>query len=252
MIYKFLPKCVTRKLWGDREKYGLIPDESDADWQSWQQRYAEEFYPQFQTNGIVGKATNQSYNIVSEIDFRGKEVLEIGPGLIGYLPYLNDKPQKFTLCDIKEEFLIASAQQLADHKIPYEKVQLVIQNKPKLPFPDNSFDIIISFFNLEHLYPLDDYIQEISRVLKGNGMLVGAIPCEGGLAWGLGRLLTTHRYYQRQGIDYNKVICWEHPNFADYIVAQLNAAFNRVCLKSFPFPFLSFDFNIFVKFIYQK
>ena len=60
-------------------------------------------------------------------------------------------------------------------------------------------------------------LKEFNRILKKNGIIVGAIPNEGGMAWGFGRYLTTRRYTKKFNINYDKIICWEHPNFADFI-----------------------------------
>lgn len=42
----------------------------------------------------------------------------------------------------------------------------------KLPFKNNSFDIILANQVIEHLYFTDDFIKEIKRILKPNGYLI--------------------------------------------------------------------------------
>lgn len=60
----------------------------------------------------------------------------------------------------------------------------------KLPFKDGVFDQIISIYALEHIYYLDDAINEMTRILPSRGLAYIGLPCKGGLAWNLGRKLT--------------------------------------------------------------
>jgi len=47
----------------------------------------------------------------------------------------------------------------------------IVNNSSKLPFPDNSFDLITCFVVLHHVADLPTLISEIYRVLKPNGLL---------------------------------------------------------------------------------
>src|SRR5688500_10598726 len=72
-----------------------------------------------------------------------------------------------------------------------------------LPFGDSTFDAVFSIYNLEHLYYLRDSLEEIARILAQHGRLFVGLPTEGGVAWGLGRKLSTERMYSKKyGIDY--------------------------------------------------
>lgn len=83
--------------------------------------------------------------------------------------------------------------------------------------------MIVSFYSFEHLYPFPVYLKGLLRGLKHGGMLVGAIPCEGGLLWGAGRYATSRIWLKRHtNINPDKIICWEHPNFADTVLNALD------------------------------
>jgi hypothetical protein len=89
--------------------------------------------------------------------------------------------------------------------------------------------------------------------MKKDGLILGGIPCEGGLAWGLGRYLTTRRYvHKNYGINYDKIICWEHPNFVDFIIERLDAHLDNQYFNFYPFPWFPMDFNLVASFIYKK
>ena len=186
-------------------------------------------------------------------DFGDKQIFEVGPGIIRHLGYIKNMPIKYTVCDINEDILDVAEKQLQTAQIPCDTILLARERSSELPFADESFDIVISFNSLEHLYPLENYLIETKRILKKGGHLVGGIPCEGGLAWGLGRYLTTRRYvHKNYGINYDKIICWEHPNFVDFIIEQLDTHFQKSYLKFHPFSFLPIDFNLIASFIYIR
>ena len=252
-IRKNVPYRIYKKVWGDRKKFGLQPDVHDFDWKIWQDKAFNDFYPTTQQQGIGDRVSRMAYPVISRVDFGDKHVLEIGPGMIRHLPYIKSKPARYTICDINEDFLGMAEKQLKEAEIPCETIFLDREGDNELPFSDESFDVVISFNSLEHLYPLDDYLFEIKRILKVGALLIGGIPCEGGLVWGLGRLLTTRRYvHKNYGINYDKIICWEHPNFADFIIERLDTHFEREHLKLHPFSCLPIDFNLVASFIYKQ
>lgn len=121
------------------------------------------------------------------------------------------------------------------------------------PLEDNFSDIILSFHQLEHICNLTDYRLEIKRVLKKDGLFVGVVPTEDSLAWGGGRYLTSRRYVKKNmNFNYDKIICWEHPNFVDLIQEKLNQNFQLIHSTKKPFNFLPLDFNLSWSFIYKN
>ena len=252
MINGWTPYFLSKVLWGDRRKFGFVPDLMDSDWLIWQEKAYSDFYQNTQQHGIGDMVCKMAYPVIEGIDFRGKQVLEIGPGIIRHLDYIHTYIHTYILCDINKDFLKHAERQLQDHNINYKSL-VKQKNDPYLSLEDNSIDILITFNSLEHLYPLEDYLLELVRVLRPGGQIVGGIPCEGGIAWGLGRFLTTRRYvHKNYGINYDKIICWEHPNFADFIVERLDAHFERKYLKLHPFAVLPMDLNLVASFVYQK
>ena len=250
-IRKMIPSFAYNILWGARERFGLIVKENDPCWIQWKDTY-NKFYLANQRNGI-GKIVNEAgYKIMQDIDLTDKKILEIGAGDIRHLKYLRGKPKEYLLADISTSMMDLAKQKLKERDIFYRSI--LINRNQTLPLEDQSIDAIVSFYSLEHLYPLSDYLKDILRVLKPGGFLIGAIPAEGGLAWGLGRMLTSRRWYKKNtNINPDKIICWEHPNFADQIILQLDAYFVKQKLSFWPLSIIpSIDTNLIIKFVYKK
>jgi SAM-dependent methyltransferase len=246
---RFLPEKISSVLFGNRTKHGLTPILDDPEWQQWQLEYLH-FYNSTQKKGIGSYVNDAGYQIIKGIDFSGLSIAEIGPGSLPHRDLWNGLPSKFTGIDINQYFLDVSEQKAG---CLFQGVKIAPHER-SLPLPDESIDILLSFYSLEHLNPLGEYLDEYRRVLKPGGKIVGAIPNEGGLAWGLGRYLTSRRWiHANTKLDYDKIICWEHPNFADTIISELDKRFVRKDLSLYPpMGLLGQNFTLLTRFIYER
>lgn len=98
----------------------------------------------------------------------GQKVLDIGCGK-GFLLYeLTRAVPGLEVCGLD----ISSY--AIEHAKPEVKPFLQVGHARKLPFPDASFDLVISLNTLHNLYchELDDALREMQRVTKGNAYLV--------------------------------------------------------------------------------
>ena len=147
-----------------------------------------------------------------------------------------------------------TATRLTEGGIKNVPLLLERDNFGKLPgISDERFDIILSFYSMEHLYPLETYLNSMLKILRPGGLLLGAIPTEGGLGWGLGRYLTSRRWLKkRTKVNLQKVICWEHPNFAEGVLKMLDKKMTRKQISFWPLLVPSIDLNLVVRFIYKK
>lgn len=94
-----------------------------------------------------------------------------------------------------------------------------------LPLADASVDTAISVYTLEHIQDVQAVCAEVSRVLTPNGEFLVGLPCEGGLAWNLGRELTTRRVLGgKYNVNYDKVIAFEHVHDVYGIVEEIRAS----------------------------
>ena len=247
-----LPYKMSIPLFGDRNKFGLSPIEDDPCWLAWKENY-HFFYENTQKKGVGEIVNNAGYKILNKVNLNGLKVLEVGPGGLFHIKYWEGKPEHYVLVDLDEKFLDTASDKLNKYNIPYEKRITTRNVKGSLPSEDNEFDLIITFYSLEHLDPFETHLDEMLRVLKPGGKIIGAIPAEGGLAWGLGRFLTSRRWLKKNtGINPDKIICWEHPTMADEILNTMNNKMDKHSLKFWPLfvPFI--DLNLVIQFVFKK
>ena len=238
-------------LWGDRERWGPFPDRDDQMWHEWEAVYGE-FYEASQRRGVGRWVNDAGYRVLRRVDLGGRVVLEIGPGEIRHAVNWTAPPAHVHLIDIDEGMARRGADVLRRLNVAHD-IQ-VLGSDRHIPLADGSVDVVVSFYSLEHIWPLDVTLGELRRVMAPDAVLVGAIPTEGGLAWGLGRYLTTRRWLRRNtSIDPDKLICWEHPNFADHVVVALDREFERAELRHWPLRWLaSLDLNLLITFVYRR
>lgn len=249
MLYKYLPYRLFKNLFGDRRRYGLQTDPDDTDFKKWLERYNDFYEYQSSTGSVVN---DFGHKIISEVDLTGKIVLEVGPGLIKHLDNNDTRPSKYILADINPVFLERSSALLKE-KFGIADTTTIMVEGIKVPLDDNSVDIIVTFHQLEHIFELEPYLKELQRVLRPGGQVIGAVPTEGSISWGLGRFLTSRRHVKKHmDFNYDKIICWEHPNFVNRIKALLDLNFENIRSVKQPFRILPMDLNLSWSFVYKN
>ncbi len=225
-IRGLLPRSMCAPLWGDRERWGLAPVLDDPCWLEWQSAYTD-FYQSNQREGIGTCVNDSGYAVMLHIDLTGKRILEIGAGDIRHIKHWRGAPVEYLLADTSAEMMAFAIKRLEACGIAYRTLP-VARNQP-LALEDASVDVIVSFYSLEHLYPLRPYLEEFRRLLKPGGCLIGAIPTEGGLAWGGGAhaylpslVQEEHRHRPRQDhLLGASQLCRSHPGRTrSYIYAR--------------------------------
>ena len=253
MIRKYLPYFIYKRLFGDRRKYYDKFDKDDRDWLSWIDNITATY--EHRDKSLIDKLIKKNaYKIIqnSLIDFQNKDIIEIGPGFLDHEQFWKNKtPKSFDIIDSNFDFLKISEEKLNKRNINCKKF-LINESIDMDQISSESYDYVLSFFSLEHIMNFEDFVVHINRILKKDGYLIFVIPNEGHLAWGLGRYFFTRNYvYNKLELDYDKIICWEHPNFSDKILKCLDNNLKKI--KVFKVPHLFFlDFSISVKGIYKK
>ena len=100
----------------------------------------------------------------------GVELLEIGTGTGGMLHALLQRGARARGVEINPA-LIAEARKWHGDDLPVQPVSGVA-----LPFPDASFDLVLSFDVFEHIRDSDAHLREVARVLRPGGRYLVQTP----------------------------------------------------------------------------
>lgn len=112
-------------------------------------------------------------NILAATSVKGKKILEVGVGMGGDSIFLAKKGAYVTAVDFTKEALDELRRTANSLKIKIETVQV---DARKLPFKENSFDIVFHQGFLEHFTNPLEMLLEQKRVLKPGGLLVVDVP----------------------------------------------------------------------------
>lgn len=199
--------------------------------------------PFYNGNPLVSM-TNKSGHKIMEKNFGKKHyfrnVLEVGAGTGYHFSFINHKYNKYYMTDFSKKYLNLAKTKFKNNK----KIEFKIEDATNLSFPDDTFDRLISVYNLEHLPDPHIVLKEWKRVLKKNGLLSIAIPLEGGVAWRLGRYLTTRKTFEKKGLDYNYIIAREHINASYNLISLIRHYFKNRNEIYYPFKIPLIDINL--------
>ena len=156
-----LPAALANPLFGDRCRFGVRISEDDPDWREWQTFYMT-FYQNTQKHGFGKTVNDAGYEILRHVDLTSRNVLEIGREAFR-IAVLEWKAGRYAVADINREFIDHSVRILRQDGL--DAAAFVLSDHV-LPLESESVDILISFYSLEHLHPLSDYLSEFCRVLR--------------------------------------------------------------------------------------
>lgn len=96
-------------------------------------------------------------------------VLEIGCGVGTLAHRLTNQGCQVVATDI-------SNNAIAHGRKKYPDLELLVSPAEELPFPDDHFDLVVSFDLLEHLFYVDRHLAEVKRILRPKGYYLFATP----------------------------------------------------------------------------
>lgn len=142
--------------------------------QSFYDRIAEVHNITLKLNGYRQSVSKFLRSLDLKVD-KNSKVLDAGSGTglvtLGFYD-AGYKPGMTVALDLSAGSLkLATGEFRKDRKTKAKKIAAVQGNVLKLPFEDETFDVVFSCGVLEYV-PLDDGLQEMSRVLKSTGRLV--------------------------------------------------------------------------------
>jgi SAM-dependent methyltransferase len=159
--------------------------------------------------------------------------LEIGAGLGEHIRWEDLSRQKYYTLELRN----IMAEKI---KADFPNVGVTIGDiQKRTPYTGEEFDRVIAIHVLEHLPNLPAALDEICRLMKPNGFFQVVIPCEGGLAYGFARQISSVRMFKKKfgdrGVDY----LWmmkktEHVNTTNEIIRELRKKFKVLRSEYFP------------------
>ena len=112
------------------------------------------------------------HRIISGVSLKGKDVLEVGCGRGGGASYIARylHPSKMTAIDIcKPAIRFATLHYAQQHNLEFR-----IADAQELPFPNDSFDALISIETAHHYPDMTRFLDEAHRVLRPGGSFLMA------------------------------------------------------------------------------
>jgi SAM-dependent methyltransferase len=211
----------------------------DPDYVLWQQHSSEALEEYFESGNILFRKIHDSaHNRVAQWSREQSDAgwtVDIGCGTGYHYPYYDSLENVIGI-----DFNLDSLKKI---KKRYSEAILIHADCCNVPLKDGLAGKVFSIYILEHIYYLENVLLEIQRILSAEGTFFVGLPCEGGLAWNLGRKLTSERSLsKRYNIDYRKVIAIEHCNTVREVVERLKKCFEIEKRYFFPLRFIPFFF----------
>lgn len=219
----------------------------DIDWINYLNSFSDE-YDERVYNNKTGHIMNLGHKSCESI-FSSSEhfdrVLEVGSGLGEHFKSINHSFNEYIITDSDPKNL-SKAENKLGKSYKNGKISYKVEDANNLSFENNTFDRLIATHILEHLYKPHLVIKEWKRVLKKDGTISIVIPTDPGIAWRLGRYLTTRKDAIKRGWDYDYIMAREHVNPCNNLIAFLNYYFPENNSYFWPIKSIkSIDFNLF-------
>ena len=216
----------------------------DEMWLAWQKaaprNYDKTYYA---GNGFVAHVNISGHRLLERPlgpERHFGRVLEVGAGTGMHLQFVRHRFDRYVVSDISPDLLQIARQRLGGRG----DVDFEIQDATGLSHPDASFDRLVSIYNLEHLPRPHLVLKDWRRVVRPGGVLSIAIPLDGGVAWRLGRYLTTRRSFANEGLDLDYIIAREHINPSYNLISLIRHYFPRRTESWYPFGVSLVDVNL--------
>ena len=101
-----------------------------------------------------------------------KSIVDVGCGIGGSSRYLCKKYEASCTGINLSTYQVARATQLAREQNISHLCKFMVADALKMPFDDNSFDLVYSMESGEHMPDKEEFIRECVRVLKPGGTLL--------------------------------------------------------------------------------
>lgn len=137
------------------------------------ERVIEEFYLSSPADYLIYLFHKATYNFARDY-VNGKNVLDYGCGSGYGTHYMASYCKNIVGVDIAADAVVYANEHYHAPNLAYERIEPA--DEAPLPYPDASFDAVLSFQVIEHIADPEPYLCEIGRVLKPGGVFVCATP----------------------------------------------------------------------------
>ena len=166
----------------------------------------------------------------------------MGPG---FEPHIKYKKLNFEEYHCVE---LSKSDELKEYfKNEFPKIIFNNYDGEKINHPDNTFNRIIISHTLEHIHNPEGFINEMLRVLKKDGYISIALPCDNGFFWRMGRFLlkkTYHKIRKFSEVDFDYFIANEHVNTIFQLLSIFKKKFHLTNEIYLPFRLKIPDLNL--------
>lgn len=112
----------------------------------------------------------------NHIQIRGRHILEVGCGLGGLCLRFAAQGAVVTGVDFSESALRSASRLVPKPEPERPNVRYVMADAKRLPFPDQSFDVVICAETLEHTFAVKACLTELRRVCADRGSVAITVP----------------------------------------------------------------------------
>jgi len=205
--------------------------------------YSQKNYNNYLYKGLIGVLFRYQHKRLSPKDYRNNErVLEIGPGFEPHIKYVKLNFKEYYCLELNKNKELIKYYENNFPNIIYKNY-----DGRNLNFPENFFDRIIISHTLEHIINFEEFLIEMHRVLKIDGVISIASPCDNGFLWRFCRFLLKKTYFKLlkvSDLDYDYNLAKDHVNTIFQIVSVLRKKFTIISEYYLPFKIKIIDFNL--------
>jgi len=178
----------------------------------------------------------------------GAHVLEIGASSGEHFEFVCPEPSigSYTAVDLLP---CATNPDLASKLRGLGLMNFVSGDATQLPFPDCTFDLVLSTCVLAHVRDPEAVFQDLRRVTRTSGQIVIGMPCDPGMLNRLIKSVVTYRQMRSAGVENPKLsYAREHINPVHNLIELARESFrdDEIALRYFPFRIPTWNFNLMV------
>ncbi len=218
-----------------------------------------ENYSKYQDSGSVGLMMDICHKGLEKIKYlknldNNSIVLEIGAGSSPHIDYVNHNYKKYIFLESSNYAINFLKKKFNKNK----KISIKFYKNNNIPFKKNYFDRIIISHVLEHIPDPENYLNQMFKLLKKDGVLSIALPNDPGILWRLGRfflkIFKVKKVLKLTENEYNYMIATEHINSIFNLISIIKYKYDKHIIDEsyLPFKIKNLDLNLFYNVTLKK